>query len=233
MAGPRQRGRPQPSAPQAQHHAQPGTGSHRGGVAPTVAAAAGRSAGDHPRVRQCPGFALGAGPLPAPPRREQPARAAGRRQWGVGPGGPAQALQGLRAGLRARGHQVPAADARRDRSALPVRGHRPGHALGVRAHLCGHGNHQRGRLRQPPARGRPDAHRQAAHRQRRVLHRPLPAQVAHPQRQASLRRAVSRAGHRASALSSQAPSDQRPGRALQRPYCRDHRPDPIPQRCRA
>lgn len=44
-------------------------------------------------------------------------------------------LQGLRAGLHPYRHQVLATDAGRDLSPLFVRRHRPGHALGLHAHL--------------------------------------------------------------------------------------------------
>ena len=80
---------------------------------------------------------LGAGSVLAPPRRGQPAPASSQgtcRCWRGS--GPHQGLKGLRTGIPAHGHQVPTADARRERSQLPVRGHRPGHALGVHAHLC-------------------------------------------------------------------------------------------------
>ena len=46
---------------------------------------------------------------------------------------PHKAFKAYEPGYLAHGHQVPAADGRRVQAALPVRGHRPGHALG----LCG------------------------------------------------------------------------------------------------
>lgn len=50
----------------------------------------------------------------------------------VKPQEPHNNLQGVRAGLLAHGHQLFSSDGRRVQASLPVRGHRPGHALGVR-----------------------------------------------------------------------------------------------------
>ena len=54
-----------------------------------------------------------------------------------GRGRPDKDVQGLRARLPARRHQIPPADARRDAQALPLRHHRPSHrALGIEHRLA-------------------------------------------------------------------------------------------------
>lgn len=105
------------------------------------------------------------GSLFAPPWRWQPERAQTRAACAR-----EQDVQGLRAGVPAPGPEVPAADAGREQSALPVRGHRPRHALGVRADQEEQDGGQCQGVSQCRAQGLPDAHSEGAHRQRQGVH---------------------------------------------------------------
>ena len=102
---------------------------------------------------------------------------------------------------------------------LPLRGHRPGDALGLRAHLPGADRGQRAALpARSGARG-PDADHPRADRQRQGFHRPpLRAAQARGHRPARVRHALRRAWHRASPDPADAAADERHGRALQRPH---------------
>ena len=125
--------------------------------------------------------------------RPLPAAAWGRQPAGAeteGAQARARHLQGLRTRLPAHRHQVSAPDVRRGPPPLPLRGHRPGDALGLRAHLPGADRGQRAALpARSGARG-PDADHPRADRQRQGFHRPpLRAAQARGHRPARVRHA--------------------------------------------
>ena len=160
-------------------------------------------------VPQSACFPLGPRPLPAAAWGRQPAGAETE-----GAQARARHLQGLRTRLPAHRHQVsgPRCPTRTGRR-YPLRGHRPGDALGLRALSTRRKTAANARrFLRDLERAAPNADHPRADRQRQGFHRPpLRAAQARGHRPARVRHALRRAWHRASPDPADAAADERHG----------------------